>query len=172
MANSAPKNSSATDVSDKKYMTARRSGDGPVPVIGNADQLREVIMNLLSNALRHTPRGGSISLDVRATDDTAEVGVADTGVGIAAENIGRIFERFYRIEGGDSDVPGSGIGLYLCRQIAQNHGGTITAESVPGRGSRFTLRLPADGAPSILSRRVQTPVPCSLPENSSPQSVV
>ncbi len=159
-------------LAEDKGVALRWSGHEPVSVSGNADQLREVVMNLLSNALRHTPQGGSISLDVRAVDGAAEVSVADTGSGIAEENLGRIFERFYRVEGGRSEDDGSGIGLYLCQQIARNHSGTIMAESAPGRGSRFILRLPTDTAVQGHSRKTFVSVTRSLPENSSPQSVV
>ncbi len=109
-------------------------------VLGERDRLKEVILNLLSNALRHTPAGGSISLVARESDGEAEIVVRDTGRGISRENMPHIFERFYRI--GDSDFAGTGIGLYLCRQIIEGHGGTITAESSPGKGSWFTVRLP------------------------------
>ena len=159
-------------LAEDKGVALRWSGHEPVSVFGNADQLREVVMNLLSNALRHTPQGGSISLDVRAVDGVAEVSVADTGSGIAEENLGRIFERFYRVEGGRPEDGGSGIGLYLCQQIARNHGGTITAESIPGKGSRFMLKLPANGVSAGSSRPTPTAPSHSLPENSSPQSVV
>jgi signal transduction histidine kinase len=111
-----------------------------ISVLGERDRLKEVFLNLLSNAMQHTPVGGSISLMAHETDNEAEIMVRDTGFGISQENLPHIFERFYRI-GGDG-FEGTGIGLYLCRQIIEEHGGTITAESQKGKGSCFVIRLP------------------------------
>jgi signal transduction histidine kinase len=121
----------------------------PISLRGDCDKLKEVILNILSNALKHTPAGGAIRLTARLHGGEAEIAVADTGVGIAAEDIPHIFERFYRT-GGDAradtlhDAPshGTGLGLYISRQIVEAHGGTITVKSALGKGSRFTVRLP------------------------------
>ncbi len=121
-------------------------------VSGESDRLKEVILNLLSNALRHTPAGGSVSLVAREADGGAEIIVSDTGSGIPAENIPHIFERFYRIGESPSSV-GTGIGLYLCRQIIRDHRGTISAESAVGKGSRFIVRLPLLPAVAAFSER-------------------
>ena len=111
------------------------------PVVsGDRDKLKEMLLNLVSNALKHTPPGGSVSLSARDADGEVEVAVADSGTGIAAESIPQLFERFYRI-GGDARR-GNGLGLYLCRRIVEAHGGTITVESKPGEGSRFIVHLP------------------------------
>jgi two-component system sensor histidine kinase ResE len=109
-------------------------------VMGERDKLKEVMLNLLSNALRHTLPGGSITLTGRVAHGEAEISVRDTGSGISRENLSHIFERFYRI--GESDFMGTGIGLYLCRQIIEGHRGTISAESQHGKGSCFVVRLP------------------------------
>jgi len=111
-----------------------------ISILGEKDKLKEVILNLLSNALRHTSAGESIMLMAREFDGEAEIAVRDTGSGISQEHLPHIFERFYRIEG--SSATGTGIGLYLCRQIVEEHGGTITAESRIGGGSSFIIRLP------------------------------
>jgi signal transduction histidine kinase len=111
-----------------------------ISVAGDEDRLKEVILNLLSNALKHTPAGGSISFRARKVDGEAEIVIEDNGSGIPPKNLDRIFERFYRIE--DDASSGTGIGLHLCRQIIEAHGGTITAESDAGKGSRFIIRLP------------------------------
>jgi signal transduction histidine kinase len=126
-------------------------------VLGDRDKLKEVLLNLISNALKHTPRGGTISLigtrrskldgdsanhagNSNSAAGWAEIAVEDTGCGIPPEQLPSIFERFYRI---DSDgITGTGIGLYLCRQIVEAHDGTITVESEPGKGSRFVVRIP------------------------------
>ncbi len=109
-------------------------------LFGEKDKLKEVILNLISNALRHTPPGGSISLAAHDIDGETEITVRDTGSGISREYLPHIFERFYRIEEGG--FAGTGIGLYLCRKIIERHGGTITAESHVGKGSCFAVRLP------------------------------
>jgi signal transduction histidine kinase len=109
-------------------------------VLGEWDKLKEVLLNLLSNALQHTFAGGSIFLTAREADGEVEIVVKDTGSGISRENLPHIFERFYRI--GESGFAGTGIGLYLCRQIVERHGGTIMAESQKGKGSCFVIRLP------------------------------
>lgn len=113
-------------------------------VQGDADKLKEVFLNLLSNAMKHTLPGGSIRMQVRSTGRRAEIIVSDTGSGIKARDMPHIFERFYRV---DADVSakteqGTGLGLYLCKRIIEAHNGTITAESKVGRGSRFVVSLP------------------------------
>jgi signal transduction histidine kinase len=109
-------------------------------ILGERDKLKEVMLNLLSNALQHTPAGGSITLTACKLDGEAEILVRDTGLGISSQNLSHIFERFYRIE--ENGFVGTGIGLYLCRQIIERHDGTITAESQKGKGSCFIVRLP------------------------------
>jgi len=111
-----------------------------VPVLElDPARLREVVANLLTNALRHTPHGGSIDLAARLIGNEAEVTVRDTGSGMNAEQLDRIFDRFYR----SPDSPGSGLGLPIARDLVEAHGGTLTATSELGRGTtiRFTLPL-------------------------------
>ncbi|MEU9593937.1 SpoIIE family protein phosphatase [Streptomyces sp. NPDC048193] len=106
----------------------------------------KVILNLLSNALKFT-FDGSIRLTVRSEDTRAVVEVADTGIGVAEAEMPRLFERFHRIETARSrSTEGSGIGLALVRELVALHGGTITAESTEGEGTRFTIRLPFGSA--------------------------
>jgi signal transduction histidine kinase len=109
-------------------------------VFGSVDKLKEVLLNLISNALRHTLPGGAISISAKIIDDEIEIAVTDTGSGISHKNLPRVFERFYKIDG--SGLGGTGLGLYICRQIIEAHGGTITVKSAPGEGSRFVIRLP------------------------------
>src|SRR5262249_15304753 len=122
----------------------------------------KVVLNLLSNAFKFTFEG-EIRVTLRATADGAELTVADTGIGIAPEELPRLFERFHRIEGARARThEGSGIGLALVQELVRIHGGTVAAESASGRGTRFTVRLrrgsehlPADrtgAAPSAASR--------------------
>jgi signal transduction histidine kinase len=102
-------------------------------------RIREVVTNLLTNALRHTPSGGSVDLAARVVGNEVEVTVRDTGSGMNPEDVERIFDRFYR----SPDSPGSGLGLFIARDLVQAHGGTITATSDVGKGTtiRFTLPL-------------------------------
>lgn len=112
-----------------------------VIVTGDREKLKEVLLNLISNALKYTPRGGSIMLQGRRVGDYVEIIVEDTGCGIPPENIANIFERFYRIKG--EEVAGTGIGLHICQQIVAVHNGVIMVESELGKGSRFIVRIPA-----------------------------
>jgi signal transduction histidine kinase len=105
-----------------------------------------VIFNLLSNAVKFTPTGGSV--DVRATRVNGEVrvSVADTGPGIASEDLDRIFEEFQQTEAGLEQREGTGLGLALSKRLVELHGGRIWVESEPGSGSTFTFTLPIGGA--------------------------
>lgn len=111
----------------------------------DVDRLGEVLANLLENALAHTPSGGVVTLAARRDGDDALLSVADTGVGLAAEDLERVFERFYRIDRARSrDRGGSGIGLAIARALVEAHGGEIWAESPGvGHGARFLCRIPA-----------------------------
>jgi signal transduction histidine kinase len=113
----------------------------PVPVIADAGRLHQVFSNLLTNAVRYTPRGGSVTASIESDDAVATITVADTGQGIAPGDLTNIFEPFWR--GGDSSTEGFGIGLALVRGIVELHGGSIAAFSEGrGKGARFCLTLP------------------------------
>jgi signal transduction histidine kinase len=108
------------------------------------ERIHQVLFNLVDNAVRFTPPGGEITITARQHDGRVQVRVADTGVGIAAEHLPRVFERFYRVDASRSrDDGGTGIGLAIARSIVEGHGGRIVAESDPGHGSTFTFDLPA-----------------------------
>jgi two-component system, NtrC family, sensor histidine kinase KinB len=110
-------------------------------VLADRERIKHVFSNLISNALRYTSRGGSITLGVEAVDGTVRFTVADTGTGIAPEYRERIFEKFFQIP--DSGPKGSGLGLYIAREIVRAHGGEIGVDSEPGKGSVFWFTLPA-----------------------------
>lgn len=117
-----------------------RIDDCPV-VVGDRDKLYQLVRNVVDNALRHTPAGGEVRLELSATDSAVGIRVTDTGPGIAADDLPRIFER--RFQGGsDSDRGGAGLGLAIAQEIAHAHGGTITADSIPGHGTTITVTLP------------------------------
>lgn len=111
-------------------------------------RLRQAVGNLVSNAVRHTPAGGRVTLRPygSADGDAVLVDVADTGSGIPADDLAHVFDRFWRGEKSrNRRTGGSGLGLAIVRKLVEAHGGAATAVSVPGQGSVFTLRLPADG---------------------------
>jgi signal transduction histidine kinase len=123
---------------------------GPLPVHADPDRIIQVLTSILGNALTATPQGGTVTVAARATAQHAQVSITDTGAGLAAGDLERVFERFYRAPGQPRRSGGSGIGLTIARNIARAHGGEITASSPgPGQGATFMLTLPLnpDGAP-------------------------
>lgn len=115
-------------------------GDREVVVLGDEGRLTQIVTNLVDNALRHTPSGGLITLSLGTQDRWVHLQVSDTGEGIPAEHLPHIFERFYRV--GRDSSSGTGLGLAIAKHLCEAHGGRISAESEPGRGSRFTVSLP------------------------------
>jgi len=111
----------------------------------NADEgrLQEVIYNLLDNAVKYSPSGGQISLQAAVNGDRVRIGVVDQGIGIPEADLPRIFERFYRADKARSrELGGTGLGLSIVKHIAQLHGGTVEAESEPGKGTTISVLLP------------------------------
>jgi two-component system OmpR family sensor kinase len=118
----------------------------PVVIEGDAKRLKQLLVNLLDNAIKYTPQGGSARLALSVEGGSAVIEVSDTGRGIPADALPRVFERFYRRSDlRDSRVTGFGLGLAISKWIADAHGGSIEVESKEGRGSRFTVRLPVRG---------------------------
>jgi signal transduction histidine kinase len=114
-------------------------------IYADAERVHQVLFNLLDNAVRFTPSGGRVTVRASRRNGSVDVTVADTGPGIAAEHLSRVFERFYRIDPGRSrNEGGTGIGLAIARSVVEAHGGRIWVESEPGKGSVFTFELPAD----------------------------
>ncbi|HEY3766714.1 MAG TPA: ATP-binding protein [Gaiellales bacterium] len=112
-------------------------------VRGNPDQLRQLVLILVDNALRYTPEGGSVHVDARRNDGAAVVAVSDTGIGIDRDALDHVFERFYRADEARTRADaGAGLGLSIAEQLVTGHGGHISAESAPGRGSTFRVSLP------------------------------
>ncbi len=106
-------------------------------------RIRRVLLNLVDNAVKYNRKHGSIMLSMRRDDEMVAVVIQDTGIGIPAEAIPRLFERFYRVNDSDRHGPkGTGLGLYLVQWIVRNHGGSIIVDSELGRGSTFTVNLP------------------------------
>src|SRR5690606_17691056 len=112
-------------------------------VTGDADRLAQVLRNLLSNALRHTPAGGQVTVRVARAGQAVRIQVADTGSGISADDLPHVFDRFYRGDRSRSrQGGGAGLGLAIARQLVTAHGGTLTVESAAEVGTTFTMRLP------------------------------
>jgi signal transduction histidine kinase len=102
-----------------------------------------VLVNLIDNALRFTPVGGSVQTAIDVSDGYAVINVSDTGIGIPYKDLPHIFERFYVVDRSRArDISGAGLGLSIVKQIVDAHNGTVTAESMLGSGTRFTVRLP------------------------------
>lgn len=122
------------------------AGADHLTVPGDAGRLERAIGNLVANALTYTPAGGRVTVTVDGDELACRVAVDDTGIGLAPDQLDRVFERFYRVEGVERPPGGSGIGLAIARADARAHGGDVVATSPgPGRGATFTLRVPRPG---------------------------
>ena len=132
--------SSQAAIASLRGVTLSAGGDASLETSVDPVRIREIVVNLVANALRHTPSGGSVAVTVRAQGGEALVEVRDTGDGIPPADLARVFDRFQR----RADAGGSGLGLAIVQNLAAAHGGTVEAESdgIPGRGSRFRVRLP------------------------------
>jgi signal transduction histidine kinase len=118
--------------------------DTAVDVVGDPDRLRELVMNLASNAVWYNHEEGRVDIAVRRDGALACLDVADTGIGIAPEDLPHIFDRFYRADRARArEAGGSGLGLAVAKWVVESHGGEITCSSEIGRGTRFVVRLPA-----------------------------
>ena len=128
-------------LAEEKQIAISKPVGAPVMVAGDRDRLKQVLVNLVDNAVKYTPAGGTVTVNVGATADSAVVSVEDTGIGIAPEHQEHIFERFYRVST-DRGEMGAGLGLAIVRSICHAHGGTVTLRSAAGAGSCFTVTLP------------------------------
>ncbi|MBV9257119.1 MAG: HAMP domain-containing protein [Ktedonobacteraceae bacterium] len=135
--------SSLESLADEREVTLHADDLNPATVLGDAARLIQIIMGLVDNALTYTNAGGSVALSVKSSASYACLIVRDTGIGIAKSDIDHIFERFYRADPARSKaVGGSGLGLSIVNWLVQAHGGTISVESEPGKGSTFTVKFP------------------------------
>jgi signal transduction histidine kinase len=130
-----------------------------VRVLGDATRLHQVLANLLSNAIKYSPAGGEIQVKVAEEGDRILLSVTDQGMGIAPQELERIFEPFRRSGGLKDQIPGVGLGLSVARRIVAGHGGRLTVSSEEGRGATFTVELP------LL--RAHRPLPAPVAETPS-----
>jgi len=136
---------SQTDVHRLEYKGSR---DIPT-VFADPERLRQVLQNLLSNAIKYSPGGGRVEVETGREGRYVTISVRDEGIGIPAEELPRIFERFSRVERDEATgISGTGLGLAIVKHLVELHGGKITAQSEPGRGSTFTVYLPIRGGES------------------------
>ena len=127
---------------DAKSVTLSIDTPGPVDIDADRQRLTQAVSNLLGNALAYTPGGGSVRVSVEVQTDLARIVITDTGQGLAADDVDRVFERFYRAEP-RAHSTGTGIGLTIARAVARGHHGDLTASSPGlGRGATFILALP------------------------------
>jgi signal transduction histidine kinase len=131
--------------SGQDEVAVRAEVSGPLPYVrGDATRLRQVLANLIENAVKYSPLGGEVRVSAHASDRRMLVSVSDFGPGIPPDEHELIFEKFGRATLGDNTKPGTGLGLFIARSIAQAHGGSIGVDSAPAGGATFTLTLPLD----------------------------
>ncbi|MFC0680877.1 sensor histidine kinase [Lysobacter korlensis] len=130
-------------------------GTPGLKVYGDENLLTTAVHNLIANAIQYSPKGSHVGIGVRSTDGVVELSVTDQGVGIPEEELGRVFERFFRVDPARSrHTGGTGLGLSIVKHVVQNHGGDIRVWSQKGHGSTFTIRLPsAPEAPTAQGAR-------------------
>lgn len=132
---------SLTGAAAQAGITLDCSGDADVFVDADPGRIEQVLANLIENALRFTPSGGKVSLTVSRSDASARIAVTDTGAGIPADQLARIWERFYKVDRSRAGQ-GSGLGLAIVRRIVELHGGSVSVASEAGAGTTFTIALP------------------------------
>jgi heavy metal sensor kinase len=137
------------------YLICERSGQ--VDIAGDRQWMERLLLNLVDNAIKFTPAGGTIIVSVMRAGRTAKLVVRDTGIGMAPDVVPHVFERFYRADTArSSQVDGAGLGLSLVRWIADQHGAAVDLESRPGHGSTFTISMPVSTAESRASAQSRT----------------
>jgi PAS domain S-box-containing protein len=128
-------------------------------LIADAGKVRQMLLNLVSNAIKFTPSGGRIGIQARQVESWVEIAVSDSGIGIAKQDLTRLFTEFQQLDAGPGrEQEGTGLGLALTKRFAELHGGRVTVDSTVGKGSTFTLRLP------LQAMAVGAPAPVTLPQ--------
>jgi signal transduction histidine kinase len=130
-------------LAEEKQIDLTIHADGPVFVAGDRNRLKQVLVNLLDNAIKYTPERGRVEIEICSQRERACLSVRDTGIGVPAEHLEDIFRRFFRLST-DRGLRGTGLGLSIARAICQAHGGTLTAHHLTRTGTEFRLELPAE----------------------------
>jgi signal transduction histidine kinase/GAF domain-containing protein len=126
-----------------KGISLRLAANGARPIVCDEHKLHQVLVNLVDNAVKYSPDGGLVEVELEATEGECLIHVVDHGLGIPSPELERIFEKFYRLDPQQTQgVGGSGLGLYICRELVERMNGSLSVESEPGSGSRFTVTLP------------------------------
>jgi signal transduction histidine kinase len=134
---------SVRPIASRDHTIVLHKPEHPIEVTGDKPRLRMVVSNLVENAIKYSPHGGYIECSVGRWDGQATVTVSDNGIGIEPDQMNLLFTRFGRLVTRENEyIPGTGLGLFLARELARMHGGDLSAESAPGEGSVFTLRVP------------------------------
>jgi two-component system, OmpR family, sensor kinase len=148
---------------DAQVRVTTHMPEGPVLLQVDKHRIRELMLNLVTNAIKYTPAGGLVGLSLTESDGAVTLTVSDTGVGIAPGDLPHIFDRFWRADPARSrtgERAGTGLGLAITKWIAEAHGGSITVQSRPGRGTVFTVHLPRTGpADGTSAQTSQSPTP-------------
>jgi signal transduction histidine kinase len=132
----------------------------PIVVLGDASRLTTVVRNLVENGVKYSPEGGAITITMAVSSGVAAIDITDQGIGIAESDLPRLFTRFGRVVNEqNSHIPGTGLGLYISREIARRHGGDISIASQPGVGTTATLTLPVAqlSADTVVGRPAGAP---------------
>jgi two-component system sensor histidine kinase VicK len=131
------------DIEAREHTVTFTSEGHIPPITADRERIEQVIVNVISNSVKYTPVGGKIDVSVTSADDKISFRVKDNGIGIPEEDLGRIFERFYRVEKSrTSEMGGTGLGLAIARELIEAHGGDIQIDSRLGEGTAVTVTLP------------------------------
>jgi two-component system sensor histidine kinase BaeS len=137
------------DVASQQKVEFKIDCTSPALVLGEARQIQQVVNNLIDNALKFTPEGGTIVVELYKEAGSLLLNVSDTGVGISREDQGKVFDRFFQADKSHTknkeSQGGNGLGLSICKAIVESMGGTISVTSAPSKGSTFTITLPMIG---------------------------
>jgi signal transduction histidine kinase len=142
---------------EKEELSLKINADNSIPIVNvDANMIERSIINLVDNAIKYTPNGGTIEVGIRNENNDIIITVKDDGYGIEANNLNRLFQRHFRIRRREHKrVKGSGLGLFIVRSVARYHGGDAFVESEVGKGSTFGIRIPLRGE-NLLGSSVAT----------------
>jgi signal transduction histidine kinase len=133
-------------IEQKQLKVSLQIQPGLPAILGNAEQYRSLWMNLISNAVKYTPEGGAIRVELSYDDDKIIGQVSDTGIGISQQDLPRLFTEFFRAENAKKlGLPGTGLGLVIAKRVVEGAGGQLQVDSTIGKGSTFTFTLPRHG---------------------------